>query len=386
MPRALSKAAGDDRVLAAAVAAVTVGATAAIAWSSPAGRLPDWAAYLILIAMAVPLPARRRAPVTTMVAVLAGSLCYQAFDLPGGAFTIPPAVALFTAVSAGRRIAAVTAMVIWALAAYLLGTLWGRTPDVQGLVWLTTWLGLILVSGEVSRDRRERLLAERERAAQAERTREEAAWRRITEERLRIARELHDVLAHSISVINLQAGVSEHLIERDPEQARIALGAIRRASKDALVELRGMLGVLRGVDDEGRPLPPAPGLNRLNELVDRAREARLEVSMSLPEEQRELPGGVDLTVYRIVQESLTNVIRHAQARRACVTIDFDDRDIVVEVVDDGAGVPAGTPVSEGNGMVGMRERVLIAGGEFCAGPAEGRGFRVRARIPAGSAA
>ncbi|GAA3517070.1 signal transduction histidine kinase [Streptosporangium album] len=300
MPRPLSRDAAIDVLLAAMVAAVTVGGTAVIAWSSSPGRLPDWAGYLILLGMSALLVTRRAAPTLTMVAVLAGSLFYQAFNLPGGAFTIPPAVAFFSAVSAGRRVVAVAAMVAWTLATFLLGGLWGRAPDVQGTVWLATWMAVILVGGEVSRARRERLRAEREEAAQAERAREEEAGRRVTEERLRIARELHDVLAHSISVINLQAGVSEHLIDRDPQQARAALGAIRQASKEVLVELRSMLGVLRAVDDDGRPLAPAPGMDRLHELVDRAREARLEVSVTLPEERPELPGGVDLAVYRIV--------------------------------------------------------------------------------------
>ncbi|WP_066941494.1 sensor histidine kinase [Microtetraspora fusca] len=386
MPRALSRDAAIDLLLAATVAAVTVGGTAVIAWSSTPGRLPDWAGYLILVGMSALLVARRTAPALTMVAVLAGSLCYQVFNLPGGAFTIPPAVALFSAVSAGRRIVSVAAMVAWTLATFLLGGLWGRAPDVQGTVWLATWMAVILVGGEVTRARRERLRAEREEAAQAERAREEEARRRVTEERLRIARELHDVLAHSISVINLQAGVSEHLIDRDPQQARAALGAIRQASKEVLVELRSMLGVLRAVDDDGRPLAPAPGMDRLHELVERARDARLEVSVTLPEERPELPGGVDLAVYRIVQESLTNVIRHAGASRAHVTIGITDRDVLVEVADDGAGVPAGAPLREGNGLVGMRERVMAIGGEFTAGPAEGKGFRVQARLPARSAA
>ncbi|MFF3666095.1 sensor histidine kinase [Microtetraspora malaysiensis] len=376
----------SDLLPAVVVAVVTMGATAVIARTSEPGLLPEWAGYLILAGTAAPLAAQRTAPARTLVAVMAGALCYQAFDLPGGAFTIAPAVAIFNAAGAGRRIVAVVATPVWALATYLLGARWDHAPDTQGMVWLATWLAVILVAGEVTRGRRERLRAEREKAAQAERAREEEARHRVTEERLRIARELHDVLAHSISVINLQAGVSEHLIDRDPRQARAALGAIRQASKDALVELRSMLGVLRAVDDDGRPLAPAPGMDRLRELVERAREARLEVSVTLPEARSELPGMVDLAVYRIVQESLTNVIRHSGAGHAEVTVRLTGRDVFVEVADDGVGVPGGGPLNEGNGLVGMRERVMAVGGEFTAGPVEGKGFLVRARLPVRSAA
>ncbi|MFF5212011.1 sensor histidine kinase [Streptosporangium sp. NPDC000396] len=375
-----------DLLLVVAVTAVTVVGTAVIAGHSPPGRLPGWVGYLLLSATSALLVLRRTAPLVMMVAVLAGSLSYQALDLPGGAFTIPPAIALFSTVSAGHRIAAVVGTAVWSAGTFAVGQLQGRAPDLQGTVWFVTWLAVVLVVGEISRNRREQLRAERERVAQAERAHEEESRRRVSEERLRIARELHDVLAHSISVINLQAGVSEHLMDRDPEQARVAIGIIKQASKEVLVELRSTLGMLRSVDDDEHAFAPVPGTDRLQDLVERARDSGLDVALTLPADLPDLPRGVDLAVYRIVQESLTNVIRHARAGHARVDVGFAEGDVLIEVRDDGTGVPYGARLDEGNGLVGMRERVMAVGGTFQAGPQAKGGFLVHARLPSRSVA
>ncbi len=365
-----------DVVLAVAVSGVTVVGTVFIARESPPGPLPLWLGLVLLVGMSLPLMARQRAPVATVVVVLAGSLAYQGLDFPGGAAAIPPIIALFTAVGRGHRVAGVAGMLVWLVGTLVLGWLGMREPGVQGTVWFVTMLIAILVIGEMSRIRQEQVRAERARMAEAERAREEEARRRVTEERLRIARELHDLLAHSISVINLQAGVSEHLLDRDPEQARRALGDIRRVSKEVLVELRGALGVLRDVG-EGEPLAPAPGMDRLPELVRRARSAGIDVDLRLPEESRELPKSIDLAIYRIIQESLTNIIKHAGAARAEVSVRREAGELLVEVRDDGVG---GMP-GEGNGLVGMRERAMSLNGSFAAGPVPGGGFMVTARLP-----
>ncbi|WP_370934209.1 sensor histidine kinase [Amycolatopsis sp. cg13] len=374
-----------------AVVATTVIGTVIIAADSPPGRLPAGVGYLLLIAGSMLLVFRQRAPVLTVAVVLACSLAYQALNYPGGASTIPPAIALYNAVSTGRRITAVIGSVVYLAGTFALGDLWDRAPSTQGTVWFVAWLVVIVVIGEVARNRREHFAAVRARAEEAERVREEAertreeeARRRVNEERLRIARELHDVLAHSISMINLQAGVAAHLLDRNPEQARTALVAIKQASKEVLIELRDTLGMLRQVDEEEYPLAPAPGLARLDELVERANATGLDVKVTLCGDEKELPPNTDLAVYRIVQESLTNVIRHARAERAQVLLSFSERDLVVEIKDNGSGSGPASP-GLGNGLLGMRERARAAGGELTAGPGAEGGFLVHARLPVRSA-
>jgi signal transduction histidine kinase len=208
----------------------------------------------------------------------------------------------------------------------------------------------------------------------------EEARRRTSDERLRIARELHDVVAHNISLINVQAGSALHLMDQQPERARAALSAIKDASKETLVELRSVLGVLRQVDEEA-PRSPAPGLAHLDDVVARANSAGLPVQVEVEGAANGLPPGVDRAAYRIVQEALTNVTRHAGPARAMVRISYGERDLVVQVDDDGIGAPGNGVVSPGNGILGMRERAAALGGEVQAGPRPDGGFRVRAWLP-----
>jgi len=220
---------------------------------------------------------------------------------------------------------------------------------------------------------------------------------------MRIARELHDVVSHTIGVISVQAGVASHLLHRRPDKAADSLAAIRQASDEALGELHAMLGVLReGEGDGGRaPLAPAPGLAELDALVAQAAGAGVEVTVSLEGEPRRLPPAVDLACYRVVQESLTNVVRHAGASRAEITVSHHTGQVVVEVTDDGRAGPggirggragptdgSGAGSSNGNGsgqgIMGMRERARALGGSLEAGPQPGGGFRVRATLPLGA--
>ena len=215
--------------------------------------------------------------------------------------------------------------------------------------------------------------------------REEETQRRVTEERLRIARELHDVVSHSISTINVQAGVAAHVMGDQPEQAREALLAIRDTSKDTLRELRGILQVLRQVD-EVEPRQPAPGLAQLDILVDTASRAGIPTQVSTVGTVRRLPAAIDLAAYRIIQESLTNVVRHAGRASARLTISYEPAQVVIEVTDDGRGAPPnGRADTDGHGIAGMRERVNAVGGEIELGPRSGRGFRVRATLPTNGA-
>src|SRR3989441_7945340 len=210
--------------------------------------------------------------------------------------------------------------------------------------------------------------------------REEETQRRVTEERLRIARELHDVVSHSISTINVQAGVAAHVMGERPEQAREALLAIKETSKETLRELRGILQVLRQVD-EVEPRGPAPGLSQLDILVKTASEAGVPTKTSIIGMARPLPAAIDLAAYRIIQESLTNVVRHAGRASAEVTLAYEPSRIVIDVSDDGRGPLPGNGGASGHGIAGIPERVGAAGGGGEVGPPAGRGFRLRAWLP-----
>ncbi|MGH9000260.1 MAG: sensor histidine kinase, partial [Acidimicrobiia bacterium] len=223
-------------------------------------------------------------------------------------------------------------------------------------------------------------IAGRQRRLDAERTRAEEERRRAGEERMRIARELHDVLAHNISLINVQAGVALHLMDDKPEQARTALAAIKEASGDALREVRSVLGMLRSVD-EAAPRHPAPSLSRLGSLVSRAEAAGLRVRVEAEGEARPLPTGLDLAAFRIVQEALTNVARHAGAAGATVRVGYGTDALAIEVEDDGRGQGPPTSRGTGSGIAGMRQRAAALGGTLEAGPRPEGGFRVRAHLP-----
>jgi signal transduction histidine kinase len=241
--------------------------------------------------------------------------------------------------------------------------------------------------GEAVRARRAYVAELRDRAERAERSREEEARRRVDEERLRIARELHDVVSHTIGVISVQAGVAAHLLHRRPDKAADSLAAIRQASDEALGELHAMLGVLRQGDGDGGPAPlaPAPGLAELDALVAQAAGAGIEVKVAVEGEPRRLPSAVDLACYRVVQESLTNVVRHAGASRAEITVSHHTGQVVIEVTDDGRAVSSnGNGNGSGQGILGMRERARALGGSLEAGPRPGGGFRVRATLPLGA--
>ena len=241
------------------------------------------------------------------------------------------------------------------------GTPWLKLALVAG------WLIVVLAVAELVRSRRDTF---RERA----RAEEEERQRVAGEQRLELAQELHDVLAHHISLINVQAGVALHLIDDQPERARPALAEIKAASREALRELRGALDILRrGVE---APRPPAPRLAELDRLVATVAASGLDVTLDDGDRPDDLPAAVELAAYRIVQEALTNVSRHAAADSATVTVRYGD-ELTVEIVDDGVGGAA----RAGNGITGMRERAAALGGDVDAGPAPGGGFRVGARLP-----
>jgi signal transduction histidine kinase len=240
------------------------------------------------------------------------------------------------------------------------------------------WAAAFWFWGDGVRTRRAYLAGLEERARYLEETREEEARRRVADERLRIARDVHDVIAHSIASINVRAGSALHVMDRRPEQARDALLAIKEASGEALTELRSTIGPLRADDDV--PRSPTPTLARLAPLLETAARAGLPVEVGIWGEPRPLPSAVDVAGYRIVQESLTNVVRHAHAHAAAVTVDYRSAFVELEVTDDGRG-SNGADAEPGHGIAGMRERVEAVGGRMEAGPSVAGGFRVWARLP-----
>jgi signal transduction histidine kinase len=359
------------RDVAVPVAVVAVDVVWVVTAEAPSGR-PMWPVGWLLVALSgAALVVRRDRPLLAL-AVTAG--CAVAY-YPGGYPDSPMGLALIVALTGAarrcRRPVAVVAVAV-ILAAFLAV---GAVGGGRGLPELLA-LGVILLSavaaGEVTRNRQERLAAAERRATEAERSREEEAHRRATEERLRIARDLHDVAAHQISLINVQAAAALH--RRDPDAAFAALEAIHGASKEALREMRTVLGVLRQVD------PPAASLSGVADLVARARIAGLRVHLT-GDPPGDLPPAVDLAGYRIVQESLTNALRHARATEITVSLRRTGTAVEVEVTDDGTEPVDAGRIRSGNGIRGMRERAAAVGGRLTAAPGTDGGFRVHARLP-----
>jgi signal transduction histidine kinase len=381
-----------DAAIAAVVIAIELGGShAAASWGQrlPHQAPPGTVAYVLLALGGVALLARRRYPVSVLAFVLATTLAAMALDARLIWFAL--IVAFFTAVQARQRAAAVASLVIGYLAAVWPPWQISRPgySTVAFALELAAGLAFLLMVSELIR-------VQNQRAAAIRQSREEEHLRQASEERMRIARDLHDVVAHNISVINVQANTALHLMDRQPERARSALVTINDVSKQALVELRSVLGVLRDVD-RAAPRSPAPGLARLGDLADTATAAGLAVSVEEHGQRAPLAADVDLAAYRIIQEALTNSARHSGGTRARVRLRYEEGELQIEVDDDGrprapgrtaartgerGGTgPASAGGSGGNGIVGMTERALALGGTLQAGPRPDGGFRVLARLP-----
>ncbi|MFJ2417918.1 sensor histidine kinase [Streptomyces brevispora] len=337
-----------------------------------------FARLLLLVSVAV-LLLRHRHPVVAVFVSSTAAMVYLGVGYPYGPVFLAVAVGCFSAVVAGHRRAAWSAVgMVWL--GHLLVAHWlyrwlppsgDSAPPWGQELGVTAWVVAIVAAAEFVRVRREQWAAQRMERAAAEK-------RRADEERLRMARELHDVLAHSISVINVQAGVGLALLDSDPEQARTALTTIKAASKEALGEVRQVLDTLRTPGDA--PRTPAPGLDRLPELVEQAASTGLSVTVTTDGARGAVPPGADLAAFRIVQEALTNVVRHSVSRTAEVGIGYDPGRIRLRIDDQGpaTGTDAG---GSGNGLAGMRERAAALGGTIEAGTRPDGGFRVRAELP-----
>lgn len=357
------RSASAVRWSALAIAAFQVIGTFGASGNQPERRAVDALAIVLVLLGPAALAVRDRWPVAAVAVSIVAADVYVARGYAYGPIFVSVVVALFAAVQAGRR------RETWALAAagYVGFLLADEGSGAAHLALVAGWLAVVLAVSELVRTQREQV-AERARIA----AEEEA--RRAGEQRLRVAQELHDVLAHTISLINVQAGVALHLVDEQPEQARTALATIKDASKDALRELRTALDLLRRGD---APHAPAPRLADLDALVAGVRTGGLDVRLERDGLPPSLPAAVELAAYRIVQEALTNVTRHAHARWARVRVGAEEGALRVEVVDDGVGGPVGP----GNGIAGMRERAAALGGTVDAGPAHDGGFRVVARLP-----
>jgi signal transduction histidine kinase len=339
-------------------------------------RLPHEpaAAFLIVAAAALLLYWRNRYPLAVLAGATAAVVVYTLLGYVNGTALLIPAVALYavTVASPLRRAilyAIATTVVLMAAAAAVnpLGRFGGGFDVIPAETAAALFLGIAVAN-------RRALVASLERRAA-----EEAA-RRVDEERLRIARELHDVVSHTMATINVQAGVAAHVLAERPDAAADALEAIKSASKEGLRELRAILDLLRQAD-EAEPTEPAPGLDpiHLDTLVAGARQAGLQTTLVINGPRRPLDAATDLAAYRIIQESLTNAIRHAGPASATITLDYRPDALLLEISDNGRG--AANDPSGGHGLVGMRERATAAGGSFEAGPSPDGGFRVRAELP-----
>jgi signal transduction histidine kinase len=375
----------QDIALAVFVALMQIQGTQQVAGGQELANLDPvgtWAHAVLLSVSGLVLAVRRRWPTAVFGIVAAASVVYYAAGYPDGPGWVGLFVALYTltAYGDGRRSLRIAAGSLAVLAVVWLLTADLSPPDGAGWVFFRIGTAVMAAAlGESVRMRRVLAAEAQERADWAERTREEEARRRADAERLRIAREVHDTVAHAIAIINVQAGVTAHVLDKRPRQARETLVTIEQTSARALRELRATLGVLTDATDDRRS--PTPGLGQVEELAGMAREAGLDVKVEVDLPPGELPGAVDIAAYRILQESITNVIRHAGPARVSVSVAGGVDDVRIRVVDNGRGASRPSADGAGRGIVGMRERCELLGGHLTAGPRPAGGFEVRACLP-----
>ena len=340
--------------------------------SENAQPLDAWAAALFVAAVGVLVAAGRRYPATVTLVVLGLSVLWYT-RYTNRLMDIPATVGFYLLGTTGDR---ARQFGVGGFAVLLL-LVAAATSDVELAAQSVGWTVAAILAGELVRSRRLLLEEYAARAAHAEAERDAEARRQVAQERLRIARDVHDVLAHTVSVMTVQAGVAADAVDRDPGAVRSALATLRSAGKDAMAEVRAIVAVLRGQDGPAA-MAPAPGLAGVADLAEAARAQGLAVEVDLDLDGVELEGLVELTAYRVVQEALTNVIRHAEAGRAAVRIRPGPVGLLVEVTDDGRGAVGTGP---GFGLRGMTERVESVGGTLTFGPRTGQGWTVSATLP-----
>lgn len=371
-----------DLILAGVLLAIDF--TVAALQSPQAPEASGAVTVLVLLAASLPLGWRRSYPVTVLAITFSALLTHEVLGYPEAPL-FGPFVAVYSAGAHRARpvstVAAGTAVGVYLVSRVINVARFGQ-PLITLLPNITVPVLLLVLGVTVRRTRDYAELLE-ERAVRLEREREERARRAVDEERARIARELHDVVAHNVSMMVVQAGAARRVLPKKPQQTSDALRSIEQTGRKALGEMRRLLGLLRSDDEGTGPLEPRPDAEAIEELVRTVREAGLDVDLAVEGERRELPPGVGLSVYRIVQESLTNSIRHGRAGSARVLVRYGGSDVQLEITDDGRGAsaPSAAGNGEGRGLIGMRERAALLGGDFSAGPVPEGGFAVRARLP-----
>jgi signal transduction histidine kinase len=368
-----------DAVVAVVAIAVSWAILSADSIDWPAGsRDPDGLAYALVVVVNAPIAFRRRALGAALALALGAELVYAARQYPPFLAQAVPLIVYLAATRLDDRRSRVV-LIVAAAASWIGTTLAAGATDPQSVLIIAgVWF-----LGHYVRTRRLLVAELEQRAVDLEREREERAGRAVAEERLRIARELHDVLAHTMSVVAVQAGTGRLVGTNHPGEAIKALTAVEETARSAMNEMRQILTVLRADGDTGASVTPTPGLDDLAALVAQVAEAGVAVDVRVEGKPRPVPTGVGLAAYRIAQEALTNVIKHAGPAHASVVVRYTDHDVTVEVRDDGHATAA-TPSTGGHGLVGMRERAAVHGGELLAGPAPDGGFRVSARLPLGA--
>jgi signal transduction histidine kinase len=371
-----------DTAVAAALLTITLVTTA----TGPAqlrGSLSVGATIAAGIAYGA-LPFRRASPWAALVFAGAGAETYVALSHPGVGVYAAPMIALYTvadSASSRRMHVAVGVVIILSLAgihAMMRPYPWLGTENLM----LAALCGLAVSAGDASRSRRAYISEVEERARRSEHEREQEARRRVTEERLRIARDLHDMMGHRIAVIRMQANVVDHVFDSSPHQARQAVRQIKTESLAALDDLKDTIGLLRQYDDLAMPVEPVAGLAELSSLIATFTDSGIKVNQVISGTERPIPPSVGLITYRVIQEALTNVSKHTTQATATIALDYEETALRITVEDDGglAGQPAST-TGEGHGITGMRERVTAADGYVDVGPKPGVGFRVTAVLP-----
>jgi signal transduction histidine kinase len=357
-----------DIALAVAMALVSVVGTAIAHGMTNLGRTPDALGFALAGGVGLVLVVRRRWPVVTLGLSTALITAYLLLNYPYGPIFFAYTVAVYTV---ARHLPLPKAAPVEAVALVILLTHLftndASLPGLLGLIPASAWVVVPFAVGVLVRTNREA----------AQHARAEAVRQRVSDERLRVAQEVHDVVGHGLAAIKMQADIALHLLAKKPEQAEVALTAISRTSTSALEELRATLTVVRGA-----ARTPSPGLDQLPDLRDRMSQAGLQVQLDATGSPRPLPAAVDFASYRVVQESLTNVLRHSETQQATVCVGYENDGVVIAISN-----PLPTPSNgrSGFGIPGMRERVTSLGGKFSAGPtADGR-FEVRAAIPTGDA-
>ena len=357
----------------------------------PAYGVPLWVAYLLALISTLPVAVRRLWPLPVLGVVLAGSVAAMAIGTGKDPYVAVAYVLYLVALRYPRRTAAAVlagVLVLTAAGTAAGGAALGHDEAStvaarfvgSAVVIIAAWM-----IGVAVREQRAYTAGLREQAERRVQAQLAEGRRAATEERLRIARELHDVVAHSLSLIAVQAGVGSYVAGARPEEAARALASIETTSREALREMRWLLGVLRD-DSAGTDLAPAHGLADVGQLVAGTAEAGVRVQLEIRGTQRPVPPGVGLAAYRIIQEALTNVVKHAQTTASRVLVTYTDDALCLEITDDGRGARAdAVAASGGHGIAGKRERASLFGGELHAGPLPGRGFRVGARLPLDSA-